>query len=267
LGRDKAGTSRIISNRVYLGELHVGDLPPNLAAHPPLVSREVWEAAQIKHPRPPRSKGKPALLQGLVRCISCSRVMAATGSGYRCRVLHGTHRCPNPATISNKVEKLVEDAVVAKMRNEKAQGVASSDDLDAVKLELEHSEAELAAYTEVMEASNVPNEVLVAGLESRYKLVDDARRKLGVLQAAGGKSHVTDLFADYHTLTVKEKRHLLRSAIGAIWIRPGKRDFANRIKICDPIPTGVRQGRSTPVLSVDWDNLPVSVRIPSAKDL
>ena len=193
--------------------------------------------------------------------------MAATGSGYRCKLLHGTNRCPKPATISNKIETIVEEAVLAKIRNEKAQGVASSDDLEAAKLELQQSEAELAAYTKVMEASSVPNEILVEGLESRYKLVDEARRKLGVLQAAGGKTQITNLFADYHTLTVKEKRHLLRSAIGAVWVRPGKRDFANRIKICDPIPTGVSQGRSTPVFSVDWDNLPVSVRIPSAKDV
>lgn len=267
LGRDAAGARRIIENPVYLGELHVGDLPPNLNAHPAIVSREVWEAAQIDHPRPPRSVNPPALLAGLVRCASCSRKMATTGSGYRCKKLHGTERCPDPATISDRIEAMVEEAVVFKMRNFEGRERANTQDLAHAKEALAKVEDELYAFTQATEASGVGVEAFADGLRARSDAVEDARRRVGELQAAGGTQDVTDLFGAWPTLTVEEKRHLLRSAIGAVWVRPGKRDFANRIKICDPIDTGVRQGTSAPIRTVDWDDLPVSVRLTSAEDV
>lgn len=267
LERDKAGASRIIQNRVYLGELHVGDLTPNREAHPALVTREVWEAAQIKHPRPPRSKGKPALLAGIVRCTSCSRVMAATGTGYRCRVMYGGRRCPDPATISNKIEELVEKAVLDSMKDIKIEASDNSRDLEVAKEELGKAEDELAAYARVMDASNVPQEHLVQALDTRYSAVDEARTRLGNLQAASGTGETRNLYLDWPTMTVEEKRHLLRSYIGGIWVRPGKRDFANRIKICDPIEVAVKRGVGTPIASVVWDDLPVMLRIPSSDDV
>jgi DNA invertase Pin-like site-specific DNA recombinase len=259
IGRDSAGSKKIIENPIYLGELHVGDLPPNREAHPAIVSREVWEAAQISHPRPPRSVKPPALLGGLVRCAGCSRKMAATGYGYRCKVLHGTQRCPDPATISNKIEAMVEQAVVFKMRNIKAKGVANTEELDAAKDALRKAEDELQAFMTATEASEVGAEVFAGALRDRSDAVERARQAVGELQAASGTTDTSDLFSRWPTLTVEQKRHLLRFAIGAVWVRSGKRDFANRIKICDPIETGVKQGTSAPIGTVKWDDLPVSV--------
>lgn len=268
LERNEAGASKILRNRVYLGELHVGEMTPNLNAHPPLVSRELWEAAQIDHPRPPRSgKKRPALLAGIARCATCSRAMAATGSGYRCRVLHGRHRCPKPASISGKVDAIVEEAVLAKMKDVKVEAIANTEELEDAKRILGDAEAELAAFIDATEAAAIDRELLVEGLRARSDAVDDARRKVGELQAAGGTNDLTSLFAEWPEMTVQEKRHLLRASIGAVWVRPGKRDFANRIKICDTVDLEVRRGTDAPICTVVWDDLPVSVGIPSGEDL
>lgn len=267
LGRDSAGSRRIIENPIYLGELHVGNLPPNRNAHPAIVSREVWEAAQISHPRPPRSVKPPALLSGLVRCAGCSRKMAAMGSGYRCKVLHGTQRCPDPATISDKIEAMVEQAVVFKMRNYRGTERENTQDLEHAKQALADAEDELHAFNQATEAAGVGIEAFADGLRARSDAVENASRRLGEVQAAGGEHQITDLFDDWPTLTVEEKRHLLRSAIGAVWVRSGKRDFANRIKICDPIDTGVKQGTSAPIGTVNWDDLPISVRLAGSENV
>jgi len=104
-------------------------------------------------------------------------------------------------------------------------------------------------------------------LQTRSAAVEDARRRVGELQAAGGTNETRNLFADWPELTVLEKRHLLRASIGAVWVRPGKRDFTSRIKICDPIDLEVRPGVTTPINTVKWNDLPVSVTIPESEDV
>jgi len=268
LQRGDIGASKVIRNRIYLGELHVGDLPPNREAHPALVTREVWEAAQINHPRPPRSgKKRPALLAGIARCASCSRAMAPTGTGYRCRVLHGRHRCPKPASITIKIDAIVEEAVLAATEDVQVEAIANTEELEAAKKVLEETETELAAFIEMTDAAGVDREHFIEGLQTRSAAVEDARRRVGELQAAGGTNETRNLFADWPELTVLEKRHLLRASIGAVWVRPGKRDFTSRIKICDPIDLEVRPGVTTPINTVKWDDLPVSVTIPESEDV
>ena len=162
---------------------------------------------------------------------------------------------------------MVEEAVVFKMRNYKATERTNTEDLEQAKRALAKVEDELYAFNQATEASGVGVEAFAEGLRARSEAVEDARHRLGEVQAASGSSDITDMFTDWPTLTVQEKRHLLRSAIGAVWVRSGKRDFANRIKICDPIDTGIKQGTSAPIRTVDWDDLPVSVRLTGSEDV
>jgi site-specific DNA recombinase len=80
LGLTPSGTRQLLRNRVYLGELRVGD-HVNPTAHPPLISDDDFAAAQsAQSTRPPRraDRGAPALLAGLVRCCGCGHVMSRT---------------------------------------------------------------------------------------------------------------------------------------------------------------------------------------------
>ena len=58
-GVSYAAIQRILTNRVYLGEVHFGKLQ-NLEAHEPLVPRDLWQRAQRVHVprgRQPKSTG------------------------------------------------------------------------------------------------------------------------------------------------------------------------------------------------------------------
>lgn len=267
LGRDSAGAGKIIRNRIYLGELRVGDLPPNTKAHPAIVTRELWEAAQIKHPRPPRGdRSESALLAGIVKCAACSRTMAATGNSYRCKRLHGTERCPDPAHISARaIEDLVERSVLAEMQDVRAESVASTSDLETAKADLAAAEQELADFTQATKVAGVGIEAFADALRDRSSAVDAARQRLGEIQALGSVGEVRSLIADWPSLTSRERNQLLRASIGGIWVKAGRKDFANRIKICDPLPNTIIRGQSTPIITVDWNDLPVSVPILSTE--
>ena len=76
LGNAETGAGKIIQNRVYLGELHYDEWQ-NLDAHEAIVPRDLWEAAQIYHPPPPRSRRERALLAGIVSCAGFGFRMSA----------------------------------------------------------------------------------------------------------------------------------------------------------------------------------------------
>lgn len=73
------------------------------AEHASLVSEREWQSAQFKsEPAVRNGRNAGALLQGLVRCESCSRTMTPGGTGssaliYKCR---GGRACPRPASIT-----------------------------------------------------------------------------------------------------------------------------------------------------------------------
>src|SRR5207247_64579 len=60
----------MVSNRVYLGEARQGDLR-NPDAHEPLVSLDLWRAANANRGVGRTDEGKTRLLSGFVRCQRC----------------------------------------------------------------------------------------------------------------------------------------------------------------------------------------------------
>lgn len=79
--RSEAGVRKMFRSRLYRGEIHYGDLEPNLSAHEPLVDCDVFErASKANAPRGRLSK-RPHLLArlGVLRCGSCgSRMVVGT---------------------------------------------------------------------------------------------------------------------------------------------------------------------------------------------
>ncbi len=75
----KQGVKTILSNRAYVGEMRAqsgqkGSPRTITNSHPPLVSHEEWEAAQIHQPFVPRNgTAAGAALRGLVFCGTCGR--------------------------------------------------------------------------------------------------------------------------------------------------------------------------------------------------
>lgn len=80
LDRGASSAMKILRNRVYLGEITVGEWN-NPTAHPPIIDRVLFESVQDKEPAPVHRGDGTWLLKGIIRCGGCQRTMSATGGG------------------------------------------------------------------------------------------------------------------------------------------------------------------------------------------
>jgi site-specific DNA recombinase len=234
--------STIVSRRTYLGEAFQG-ANVNVAAHEPLVGRDLWERAQPTFPRAPGRAGG-MLLAGLIRCASCGYRMSQASDGargytnYKCRVRHAAGVCPEPSRISERRA----DSYVTERFLAWASDIAGRDRELTVASErliatLEQTEAELAAYRDTTLVSVIGEHAFRQGLELRARRVEDARLGLRQQQRSAvpliGNRNVSE---EWPHLTVAERRELLTAGIDAVFVRrahlPGRAPFEHRLFIC-----------------------------------
>lgn len=266
LNAGPSGAAKTIRNRVYLGEIRLsvgGEEVVNLRAHEPLVSRELWEAAQIAHPAPPRGEGEPALLAGLIRCAACSRQMSPGDGIYRCFPRKVAGNCPEPSQIKQSiVDAHVEGLVLAELR--RAEGVRGRTlvNADAERAALEEAEKELGAWREAVRIADVGPEFVAAELRRYVGAVESARKALGRAQAASGIAADPRPIAEaYESLGVMGRRHVLRRAIGVVWIRKGRSDRIKVIRAGWEPDELTGPGRSLPPVRIEWTDLPGEIGV------
>jgi hypothetical protein len=128
--RSYHGVGAMLGSRVYLGEIHFGDLH-NLRAYPPIVDRDVWRRVQRRSSPRGRKATSDRLLArlGVLRCATCdSRMVVGTANhgGYHLYRCPPTGDCTRRVTISAEiVEAIVVDAVRAHIAD--AEGRASAE--------------------------------------------------------------------------------------------------------------------------------------------
>ncbi len=249
---------KMIRNRVYLGEIHYGEWV-NLEAHEPLVTRDLFEAAQIYHPPPPRSRRpKPALLAGLVFCAGCGYRMSVDSHAgiFKCRPHKASGRCEAPAIVSQaKLERIVSEAVRAHMEQVdlRYEAVERGDLIAETERELGEAEAELAAYQTLVKISEVGAEHFGEGMRQRVEAVEGARRKLAKARLAAPALPSGGL----EDLTEDQWRQGLRGAIGGVWVwKAGGRGASARFRI---IAAGFEPTGANPLPWTDAD-LPGEIR-------
>lgn len=152
---------QMLSRRVYLGEVRTGKRlnMVNAEAHPPLVTRAIFEAAQQDGKSYSRSGSYP--LSGLARCATCGQPMVAgskAGNGkrtYICRAAQTFHkrqggaRCIRPASIvADRLEQYAVEFLRAQWTRDDWQVPTSEpeDEASEARRELEDAEAELFAF-------------------------------------------------------------------------------------------------------------------------
>lgn len=275
-----SGAARIIRNRAYLGEINLGELR-NPTAHEPIVTRDLWEAAQSQQPRPTRNPAtRPMLLAGLVRCAGCRRLMSPDRREseimYRCYRRSAAGVCEAPAIVGHRrLEALVERTVLAHLEGIEATGqTRGSDRLASIERELQAAEAELAAYQEVTSVSEHGADVFMAGMRSRIGRVEELRADLANARALhGGRGELRVLLEQWPGLSVEQRRHVLGGAIDVVWVRKGRHDLASRVRV---IAAGYGPGdlprpgfRRLAVEPAEWPDgdLPGEIGLVGAEDL
>lgn len=241
LDRGYSGAGKVIANRVYLGEIRLrvgGDLVVNRSAHEPLVDRRLWEAAQIRHPRPAHGTKQPrALLAGLVRCAGCRGALTRSSSGgwtaYRCQSTRSGGRCKSRAIVSvAALDDYVQRVALPHLAELQARSFERAGETEALERELAGEEEALDALISSIDAAGIGVERAAKVLRERSERINALRAKLAAERATIGagvlERDVTELWED---LSVEERGHALRGALGVVWVWQGSGAIADRTKV------------------------------------
>ena len=242
--------SRLLADRVYLGEARSGKKIVNAKAHEPLVDEETWLLAQrasanggeLRRPNRDRKtgeKGVPSILSGIVRCAGCSFAMKPQSESktsaalYRCQTTSVSGRCPSPSTIK---KGRIEDYVI-KQFLERAEtyfvGSLADEDDEQRALVAKAAAAERsyrAALTNVELRAKIgddDHDRMVAALyddwQTQLKETEsqDPERQVAAALPEGISLHdlVEQLRRDGRN---EELRSLLASGIEAVFVRPAQ---------------------------------------------
>jgi DNA invertase Pin-like site-specific DNA recombinase len=243
LGVSGSGARYVLANRVYRGELRVGEYV-NLTAHPALVSEEVFAAAQRPaRTRRPRRYEEAALLAGLARCSGCGSVMSrgtpnakkgagARGAVYACPGRFSQGRCPNRTVITcHLVDDYVEALALEALAGIAAVGVAGRGDVDAARVALADAEHELTAYVEAVSAADVGAAVFGEGARARSAAVDGARGALSRLLGVDGEPVTAGVVEAWPELSVTHRNRVLRGLIECVTVRRGRVAVGERAQV------------------------------------
>lgn len=279
-----SAVSKVIANRVYMGEARSGQFS-NVNAHPAIVSPTEWAAAQIARPAATTSAdGGGALLAGLLRCAGCRFVLKSDhmrdGKGeririYRCRGEHSTGKCTAP---SSALARVVEPYVVGQFFDAigaggvLARATPRTDDVDSLKATVAAAEAELAAWRDETSIVDLGRDIYVAGLEARAQRVDQAQAALQdalVVTGVDTLPAAAELRATWPELTTEEQRRILTAGVDAIMLRRGRDlPIEQRALVLwhGEGPADLpRRGRRVPVAAFPWpDDRPVDARLAVA---
>ena len=225
---------RMLRRRVYLGVAHWGEFE-NTAAHEPLVSAELWEAAQrpVAAYRPPREGDDVALLHQVVRCAGCrftmSRALNRSGDRerfyYRCRVHRVSGRCEAPAAVRADgdagLEEYVERLVDAELDRRAAQllGSQNTDELATAIAEHQAAAADVEALRQDVTARRRLGTRWLEFLEPYLQAEEDAGARVARLRAVHSSPVVGLTSHAYRERSRRERAAILRSMIDVVFVR------------------------------------------------
>ena len=224
--RSYRGAQAMLCSRLYLGEIHFGELV-NLDAHAPIVDRDVWRAVQaVRVLRGRRGQSERLLARlGVIRCASCGArmVVGTQTSGNR---KYPFYRCPPTGDCSNRMTisaVIAERVVIEATRKELADLRGRASEENAAReaaLAAEKAQADLDAALRAF-----------AGLEDEAA----ARERLAELRAIRDEAlaeaeHLSGLHSaltvsvktDWDDLSREGKRGLIRAVIDSATVHPGR---------------------------------------------
>jgi DNA invertase Pin-like site-specific DNA recombinase len=226
--RSYHGTSHLLRDRVYVGEIHFGTHTPNLEAHEPIIGRELFDRVQgIAVPRGRKAKSDRLLARlGVLRCGSCgARMVVGTSNNssyylYRCPP---NGNCARRQTISAEI---VEGKVVSEVKDLVAgiTGRASGASGVAETLaELDRRQEALDTAVRSLAAAGLTGEPVAAETLAELRQARDevkARYDAGVQADEALSMSVT--IDDWDALTLDEQRGLVRAVLDRVVIHPGR---------------------------------------------
>jgi DNA invertase Pin-like site-specific DNA recombinase len=232
--------TRVLKNRVYLGEVSYGDLKQT-GAHEPIVTPAEYDVAKATFaPRPARGEG--SLLGGLMRCGACGRKMTASGSAakprYRCSgEMDG---CEAPASVRrSEADEHVTGLFLehARRRATDVEGTPRESELDQARGRLEAAQHDLASFLRLDLGGIVDDDAYRAALAERQARVDEARAAVVDANTAEHRTlRYANVVDEWENLELPERKRLLAAGIDQVKVhRPSARGarvpFADRATV------------------------------------
>lgn len=235
-----SGVRALLRNRVYLGELRVGE-HVNPAAHPPIVAVDVWHAAQAARvTRPPRVARHPALLAGVARCAGCGHALAR-GRGkvevYSCAGQHSDGRCPAPAAVTlSLLDAHVERIVLARLAALHLRGPVDDKPLRDATAVRKAAEGELAVFLRDVRAAGLKAGQFAEGARARADAIDRARRIEERLLAGRVDGITGDAVEAWGRMNATQRNHVLGRVVEVVLVaraggRGSRTPIADRVRV------------------------------------
>ncbi len=234
----RTGVMALIRSRVYRGELWDGDELVCKDAHKAIVTESQWRLAQRggKWPRHVKdgSIAAQGILASIVYCAACGSKLSLTGStnrkgeriaSYFCRIHHARNGdCPAPAVASTRtLDPHVESVLLAALADPASKLVKAHEvgaRIEQAAGRVKETEKELDTFLAAQLASVLGPERYRAEVERRQDRVREAQVELSealsanaVLVQAGGLRTPEQLVADWPTMTMNQKRAVVRAYI------------------------------------------------------
>ncbi len=220
--RSPRGVQVMLASRVYLGEVHFGDLA-NLHAHEPIIELELWERVQRR--KIPRGRKAPSnfLLArlGVLRCGSCGGRMSAMKMprDYRIYRCGSTSDCEHHVTITSDIaEEVVTSAVRSALADAEGRASMADNAQEAVR-RLDGAQASLDAALRSFAAAGLGNEsVAIERLAELRQARDEAQGRLDQLGPHAART--VNAAADWDTLSLDGRRELIRATVESATVAP-----------------------------------------------
>jgi site-specific DNA recombinase len=227
-GRSNRGVQVMLANRIYLGELHFGELV-NLQACEPIIDRELFERVQrLRVPRGPKPKSNMLLARlGVLRCGSCGARMSVwtmpQGGGYATYVCGSTSICPKHMVISAKI---AEDKIIAWVKQHLAGITGTASGASGAEEAREQLDAAQAALDDAMrsfaDAGLGGEPVALETLDGLREARDLAKGRHDEALAADESLTVAVTVGDWDELNQDERRALVKATIARAVVHSGR---------------------------------------------
>jgi site-specific DNA recombinase len=233
-----------LCNVAYLGVARSGEYV-NERAHPPIIERPLWDAAQAgrKHQGPPTGETtRDRLLLGIARCAGCGHTLKvvrrkrADGSlvvSYFCKNT-ASEPCPDRAFVhADELDAFVDDWFTDALETapRMIDVVAAGRELEQAQVEQAEAEEQLLAYVE--SADTLDKTLFQRGLSARQARLEQAREQVGHLSACLTRIPVGGtLSALWSGFTPLERRDVLAGFIESAQVSRGaSADLAGNVRI------------------------------------
>jgi hypothetical protein len=143
---------------------------------------------------------------------------------YRCIVHHGAGDCPAGANVSReKLDDYVVAQFAAHLGDIAGQTLVSAPEVEGAYERLQEAESEQVAFRDDLRIRSVlGQDGFLAGLQARTEAVTAAQEALDRAQAGSAPPDLGGSLDDWESLSILERRALLRSGIDCIIVRRAK---------------------------------------------